>query len=111
MNGRWVVHRIRYRLWGAYQIGSEKETIFPSWQEAMEWVDKQTRTVEMAIPRAQCGDKVIADRGLDSLRVDYRPYCTDISLGGWDGVTVKNKHLMDLAVYLAACAKYWEETQ
>lgn len=84
---------------------------FPTWQEAMDYADKQARTIEMTLPRVLYGDRVIAGKGLYSLHVDYRPHCTDITLGGWDGVTVENSHLRGLSVYLAACAKHWEEHQ
>lgn len=84
---------------------------FPTWREAMDYADKQARTYGVVLPRVSYGDHVVAGKGLYSLHVDYREHCTDIYLGGWDGVTVENRHLLDLALYLAACAQHWEEQQ
>lgn len=80
-----------------------------TWREAMDYADRMARTVEMTLPRVLYGDRVIAGKGLYSLHVDYRPHCTDITLGGWDGITVENRHLWDLAMYLAACARHRKE--
>ena len=84
---------------------------FPTWREAIEYADHKARTVEATLPRVSYGDKVIADKGLYSVHVNHRPLVTDITLGGWDGLTVENKHLWDLALYLAACAQHWKEEQ
>lgn len=121
---RWRVRRVRLRL--TDMLGNW--AVHPSWEprpfsnedadthffathaEALAYADQRARTAEVVLPRATYGDKVIAGKGLYSLHVKHMPHCTDITLGGWDGVTVENRHLMDLAVYLAACAKHWEGT-
>ena len=84
---------------------------FPTHAEALAYADRQARTYEVVLPRAKRGEHVIADRGIYSLHVDYREHCTGIYLGGWEGVTIENRHLMDLAGYLAACAKHWKGWQ
>lgn len=99
------------RSWRVYSKQYPNGTSFATWQEAMDHADQQARTVEATLPRATYGDKVIAGKGMYSLHVDYREHCTDITLGGWDGITVENRHLMDLAVYLAACAQHWKDNQ
>lgn len=122
---RWRVRRVRHRLtdmWGNWAV-------YPSWEprpfsnedadthffathaEALSYADKQARTVEATLPRATYGDKVVADKGLYSVHVHHRPHVTDITLGGWEGLTVENKDLWDLALYLAACAQHWKEEQ
>lgn len=97
------------RPWRVVDEVSRHTATFPTWREAMDYADKRAR--EVVLPRAVYGDRVVAGRGLYSLHVKHMPHCTDITLGGWDGVTVENRHLMDLAVYLAACAKHWEAQQ
>lgn len=84
---------------------------FTTWREAMDYADCMARIYEVLLPRVSYGDHVVAGKGLYSLHVDYREHCTDIYLGGWDGVTVENRHLWDLALYLAACAQHWKEQQ
>lgn len=99
---------------GGWQVfGTDGRCVarFHTHAEALEYADRRARTVEVELPRAAYGDKVIAGKGLYSLHVNHMSHCTDVTLGGWDGVTVENRHLWDLAVYLAACAKHWEETQ
>lgn len=99
------------RSWRVYSKQHPNGTSFDTWQEAMDHADKQARTVTAALPRVGYGECTIADKGLYSLRVDHREHCTDITLGGWDGVTVENSHLRGLSVYLAACATHWEAHQ
>lgn len=122
---RWRVRRVRSRLtgmWGSWAV-------YPSWEprpfsnkdadthffathaEALAYADQRARTREVTLPRVEYGDHVVAGKGLYSLHVDYRPHCTDITLGGWDGITVENRHLMDLAVYLAGCAQHREDNK
>lgn len=103
----------RWRVWkdrGDWVVSSPEyaERGFHTWQEAMNYADRMARTIEMTLPRVSYGDHVVADRGVYSLHVDHREHCTDITLGGWDGLTVENRHLMDLALYLAACAQHQE---
>lgn len=75
---------------------------FDTWREAMDYADKQARTITATLPRVSYGDHVVAGKGLYSLHVDYRERCTEITLGGWDGVTVENRHLRTLGAYLYA---------
>lgn len=81
---------------------------FNTWREAMDYADQRARTIELVLPRVTYGDKVIADKGMYSLHVNHMPHCTDINLGGWDGVTVENRHLEDLVIHLAGCVANWE---
>lgn len=78
---------------------------FPTWREAMDYADQQARQVTATLPSAKPGDHVVAGKGLYSLHVNHRAHCTDVMLGGWDGVTVENSHLEALALYLLALAK------
>lgn len=75
---------------------------FPTWREALAYADQQARAVEVTLPRVSYGDHVVAGKGVYSLHVDYREHCTDITLGGWDGVTIENRHLKKLGTYLYA---------
>lgn len=49
---RWVVHKAMPWAWGAFQIGSRRETLFLSWREAISFVDEQTRSVTVPLPRS-----------------------------------------------------------
>ena len=112
LRGRGTSEPATEYTWCAFHTEDDIEEThkhFATWQEAMDHADRMARTYGVVLPRAIYGDHVVAGKGLYSLHVDYREHCTDIYLGGWDGVTVENSHLMDLAVYLAGCAKHWEE--
>lgn len=99
------------RPWRVLDKLTRDTATFRTWREAMDYADKEARTVEVVLPRAAYGDRVVADKGVYSLHVKHLPHCTDINLGGWDGVTVENRHLWGLAVHLAACAQHWEAQQ
>lgn len=97
--------------WRAVNIWTRETKIFPTHTQAVRFADRMARTVEVTLHRAQYGETVIADKGLYSVHVHYRPRATDITLGGWDGVTVENRHLRDLALHLLACAQHWKENK
>jgi len=98
--GDWVVSSPEY-----------EERGFRTHAEASAYADRMARTVEITLPRVTYGDHVVADRGVYSLHVEYVKHMTSIYLGGWEGAHIPNSYLMDLAVYLAACAKHWEENK
>lgn len=107
---RWEVRQTKtLGDWEAWNPNTLEATYFLDWREAMDYIDEQARTITVTLPRATYGDHVVADKGVYSLHVEYVKHMTHIFLGGWDGITVENRHLMDLAVYLAACAQHWEE--
>ena len=98
-------------IWCAFHNEEDIEETcrhFPTWREALAYADRMARIYEVVLPRVSYGDRVVAGKGVYSLHVDYREHCTGIYLGGWEGVTIENRHLIDLALYLAACAKHWE---
>lgn len=97
--------------WRVLNPATRETGTFRTHAQALAYADKQARTHEVVLPRVSYGDHVVAGKGMYSLHVDYREHCTDIYLGGWDGVTVENRHLWDLAMYLAACAQHWKERQ
>lgn len=80
----------------------EYDDNYHSWRESLNQADRLARTVEVVLPRATYGDKVVAGKGLYSVHVNHREHCTDINLGGWDGVTIENRHLRVLGAYLYA---------
>lgn len=99
------------RSWRVHSRQYPNGISFDTWQEAIDYADKQARTYEVVLPRATYGDHVVAGKGLYSLHVDHMPHCTDIFLGGWGGIIIENRHLWDLAMYLAACAQHWEDNK
>ena len=98
------------RPWRVLEELTRATRTFHTHAQALAYADNMARIYEVLLPRATYGDHVVAGKGLYSLHVDYREHCTDITLGGWDGITVENRHLINLALYLAACAKHWEGT-
>lgn len=88
--------------WRAVDKKTHDTAVFPTWREAMDYADRMARTYEVVLPRVSYGDHVVAGKGVYSLHVDYREHCTDITLGGWDGVTIENRHLKKLGTYLYA---------
>lgn len=108
---RWEVYKAGRYGWAAGSEGEPPKEVFRTWREALAYADKRSRTVAVPLPRAVYGERTIADKGIYSLRVDHREHCTGITLGGWDGAHIPNSQLWDLAMYLAACATHWEETQ
>lgn len=112
---RWKVarHQVqngtkKWFVWTVMDCEKYSLTDFRTWREALDYADERARTVEVVLPRATYGGRVVVGKGLYSLHVDHRTHCTDVTLGGWDGVTVENRYLWDVAMYLAACAKHWE---
>lgn len=109
---RWKVRRTMVRRdWEAWNEDEARGDYFHTHAEALAYADRMARTVEVTLPRVTYGDHVVADKGVYSLHVEYVKHMTSIYLGGWDGVHIPNSHLWGLAMYLAACAKHWEETQ
>lgn len=88
--------------WRAVDKKTHDTAVFPTWREAMDYADRMARTYEVVLPRVSYGDHVVAGKGIYSLHVDHREHCTDITLGGWDGITVENRHLRVLGAYLYA---------
>ena len=102
---RWVVRKVD-RYWGTgWEVLSrdlEWGGLFTKWEDALAYADSKARTTTITLPRVKHDDHVIAGKGLYSLHVNHGQHCTDIHLGGWDGVTVENKDLEALALYLLA---------
>ena len=103
----WVVRKAGRYAWCAHRKGELPDTkgFFPTWGEALAYADQQARQVTVTLPPTKPGDHVVAGKGLYSLHVNHRAHCTDVMLGGWDGVTVENNDLEALALYLLALAK------
>lgn len=105
---KWVVRKID-RYWGTgWEVLSrdlEWGGLFTKWEDALAYADSKARITTVTLPRVKHDDHVIAGKGLYSLHVNHGAHCTDIHLGGWDGVTVENSHLEPLALYLLALAK------
>lgn len=99
------------RPWRALNPATRETVTFRTHAQALAYADRMDRIYEVLLPRVKRGDHVVAGKGVYSLHVDYRPHCTDITLGGWDGVTVENSHLRGLSVYLAACATHWKDNR
>lgn len=112
LSGKWRVERHENltgpgHVWCAFHNEHDIEEThrhFTTWLEALDYADQQARTTTVTLPRVKHDDHVIAGKGLYSLHVNHGQPCTDIYLGGWDGVTVENKDLEALALYLLALA-------
>lgn len=107
--GQWLAHPPSELY--PYSNKDADTHFFATHAEALAYADQRARTMTATLPRVSYGDHVVTGRGLYSLHVEYVKHATSIFLGGWEGVHIPNNYLMDLAVYLAACAKHWEETQ
>lgn len=104
----WVVRKVDSFWttgWEVLNRDLEFRGIFTKWEEALAYAHHMARTITITLPRVKHDDHVIAGKGLYSLHVNHGRHCTDIYLGGWDGVTVENSHLEPLALYLLALAK------
>lgn len=110
---RWTVRKVDSYWTTGWEVLSrdlEFGGIFTTWVEAIDHADKRARTTTVTLPRVKHDDHVVAGKGLYSLHVNHGQHCTDIMLGGWDGVTVENSHLEALALYLLALVKKRECT-
>lgn len=101
---RWVVRKAAPHIWGAFQLGSRRETIFLTWREAVDYVYQQSRTVEVTLPHLSASGSHLVDHiDFDPVTITHHPHqIVKLALGKWEGIGLTYAELEPVALYLLA---------